>query len=101
MFQSVLFFYFCICCLCRSYILSSKTKKVVTFYHQVLISMWATREAVGLLHFVMLVARLATFHDVLNLTPVICCGIIMMCVTVISMFQVVFPGGRSQFLVNV
>ena len=68
MFQSVLFFYFCICCLCRSYILSSKIKKVVTFYHQVLISMWATREAVGLLHFVMLVARLANFHDVLNLT---------------------------------
>ena len=61
--------FFCICRLCRSYILSSKTKKAVTFYHQVLISMWATREAVGLLHFAMLVARLATFHDVLNLTP--------------------------------
>ena len=28
----------------------------------------------------------------------ICCGIIMMCVTVISMFQVVFSGGRSDCL---
>ena len=45
--------------------------KVVTFYHQILISKWATQEAVGLLHFARLVARLATFHDLLNLTPAV------------------------------
>ena len=67
MFQSGLFFIFVnVLYVLHTFYLQSS----YCYYHQVLISMWATSEAVGLLHFAMLVARLATFHDLLNLTPV-------------------------------
>ena len=49
-----------------SYILSSKYLLSII---KVFISKWATYEAVGIVHFATLVARLASFHDLLNLTP--------------------------------